>query len=197
MIGKSHKERRILIGEEDFALNTILTDYFEKEGWFVKTAQNGLLICRIVDQFQPDIILMYIDLPGRDGITTTSILRRDLTMRGEIPIFITTAFPNKEQIIKAMNAGCTEFILKPYKFDVLMTKIEKYIAAADKKERKESDSFKEKEQEAEIIVYSKEALKKAFSNAKEGKVIDKAVIKNVVNKMTELLTDGKDFTHGI
>lgn len=191
MTGKKHKQRRILIGEEDSSLNAILTDYFEKEGWLVETVQSGFNICRIVDQFHPDIILMDIDLPGRDGIATASILRRDITMQRDVPIILTTAFPNKEHIIKAMNAGCTDFILKPYKFDLLLSKIEKYVSTTNKNERKESASCKEIEQEAEIIVYSKEALKKAYSNAKDGKAIDKATINNITNKMIEILRDEK------
>lgn len=192
MTDESFNEKiRILIGEEDFSLNVILSNYFQKEGWLVETTQSGLHICRIVVNFHPDIILMDIDLPDRDGFAMTSILRRDLSQKRELPIILSTAFPNKDLIIKAKNAGCTDFILKPYKFALLKSKMEKYITAVNKNESKGSASYNKKEHEAEIIVYSREALKKAYSNAKEGYAINKAAIKNCVNKMVEILTEEK------
>ena len=65
---------------------------------------------------------MDITMPGRDGITAQNILRKDITLNPGIPIILMTAFYDKNQIIKSIEDGCNDFILKPFQFYVLLKK---------------------------------------------------------------------------
>lgn len=134
MVGQKGK---ILIAEEDSGLIAILKDFFQKEGWFVNTVQNGLEVYRKVYEFDPDIILMGINLPGRNGIATTSILRNDIAIAKDIPIILMTDFSDKKHLSMTTNSGCSDFIVKPFKFDALKSKVEKYVININKNNKNE------------------------------------------------------------
>lgn len=156
--------KHILIVDNNFNFTALLSDFFSKKGWVVYTAKDGHQAVTSVHANDPDFILMNIDLPVRDGITICNLLRKDITIARQYPIILMGAFPDKKKIVRAIEAGCDDFIVKPFKFDVLSHKIEKIAEFYRKKinipkHEGESD-YKEEEQEAEIIVYSRNAIKK-------------------------------------
>jgi putative nucleotidyltransferase with HDIG domain len=183
--------KHILIVDNDFNFTAILSDFFLKKGWVVYTAKDGQQAVNSVHTNDPDIILMNVDLPLRDGITTCNLLRRDIAIARQYPIIMMGAFPDKKKIVKAIEAGCDDFILKPFKFDVLISKIEKIAEFYRKKiniQKQEGEpDYKEEEQEAEIIVYSRNAIKKIFSNTMNNQRIEYPVVQKVVDNMVKIL----------
>ncbi len=189
---------RILIVDDDDEFRSIVSDVFDKKGWNVYSAEDATQVIRYVKDFDPHIILMDIDLPGRDGIAVCRIIRNDITIDRYYPIIMMSSSPNKQKIMNAIEAGCDDFVIKPFKFDMLIKKLEKIIElqhmkkTVKKKEGEESENYQKEEQEAEVIVYSREAIKKAFSSAMLNKVIPYQVIKNVANKMLDILHEEKN-----
>ena len=120
-------ENHILIVYDEPAMREVLVTYFEGREWIVHTANDGIQAIRSVRDFWPDIVLMDITMPGRDGITACNILRKDITLNPDIPIILMTASHDKNQIIKSIEDGCNDFILKPFQFDVLLKKVEKLL----------------------------------------------------------------------
>src|SRR3990167_1532732 len=183
--------KRILIVDDDLNFSDILSDFFLKRSWAVFTAKNGQLAVSSIHANDPDIILMNVDLPVRDGITTCNLLRRDIAMARQYPIIMMAAFPDKKKIVKSIDAGCDDFIIKPFKFDVLINKIEKITEFYHKKiniQKQEGESdYKDEEQEAEIIVYSRNAIKKIFSNTMNDRRIEYPVVQKVVDNMVKIL----------
>lgn len=183
--------KRILIVDDDLNFSDILSDFFLKKGWAVFTAKNGQLAVSSIHANDPDIILMNVDLPVRDGITTCNLLRRDIAMARQYPIIMMAAFPDKKKIVKSIDAGCDDFIIKPFKFDVLINKIEKITEFYHKKiniQKQEGEpDYKDEEQEAEIIVYSRNAIKKIFSNTMNDRRIEYPVVQKVVDNMVKIL----------
>lgn len=60
----------------------------------------------------PDLILMDLGLPGKDGYTLTREIRRDPTTR-DIPVLAVTSFAMKGDERRAMEAGCSGYLTKP------------------------------------------------------------------------------------
>ncbi len=176
---------RVIIAADADKFKAHLSDSFLKKGWIVKTAKDGKQSTHIVKQFDPDVIIMDIDLPGRDGITACRLIKNDIGLAKNYPVILMGSSANKHKIVKAIEAGCDDFIIKPFDFDVLFNKASAFTEFYQK--QKKGLSALEKEQEAEVIIYSKQVIKNVFSNAMYGKLLDYPVVQNVVNKMKEIL----------
>ena len=179
---------RVLIVDADKESRDTLAAHFEKSDWIVSIAKDGRQATQVINRDHPHIVLMDMVLPVRDGITTCSLIRKDISISHYFPIIMMTASPDRKQIVRAIDAGCDDFIVKPFKFDVLFDKV-KELVEFQRKKKKEEESPDEQaaEKEAEIIIYSKKMIEKAFSNAMHGRLVDYPVIKKTTTKMVAIV----------
>lgn len=77
-------------------------------------AENGEEGLRAVDSFQPDLILLDVDMPVMNGLEMCRTLRRTATQE-ELPILFQTAFDGDEEQVRCFEAGGSDFISKPIK----------------------------------------------------------------------------------
>lgn len=184
---------RVLIVDADEESRDTLTTHFEKLGWIVSIAKDGRQATQVINRDHPDIVLMDIVLPVRDGITTCSLIRKDISISHYFPIIMMTSSPDRKQIVRAIDAGCDDFIVKPFKFDALLNKVTELVEFQRKKKKEdESPEDQAVKKEEEIIVYSKEMVEKAFSNAMHGKLVDYPAIKETTSKMVDIVHKDKN-----
>ena len=174
----------VLIVDADNESREALAAHFKKVDWVVHTAQDGRRATQVMHRENPDIILMDIILPVRDGITTCRLMRNDVSVTQHFPIIMMTATPDRKQIVRAIEAGCNDFIVKPFKFEALFEKVKELVNFHHKKKEEE---ITEEDEEEEIIVFSKQMVVKAFANAMHGKLVDYPVIKKTVNAMVDIV----------
>lgn len=179
-------QNSILIVDSDNQSRKTLATHFEKLDWIVSTANDGRHAMQSMHRNNPDIVLMDTVLPVRDGIATCHLMRNDISVTSHFPIIMMTASPDRKQIVKSIEAGCDDFIIKPFKFDTLLEKVKALVEFHHKKE-KEKENQDDQETEAEIIVYSRQMIEKAFSNSMHGKLVDYPGIQKTVNTMVEIL----------
>jgi PAS domain S-box-containing protein len=120
------KGNKILLVAEDQESNLILLEeiLFEFPIQIIK-ANNGLeavAICR--SDRKIDLVLMDLKLPEMDGYEATRQIKK---IRPDLPIIAQTAYSSEEDSMKAMTSGCTDFISKPLKKELLVSKIERYL----------------------------------------------------------------------
>jgi len=183
-------QKSILIGDNDHKSRALLSDAFQKKGWIVHSVRNGRDATHLARNFSPDMILLNISMPIRDGFSTCRILRNDITITKIFPVILMGNSPDRKLIIKAIEAGCDDFVLKPIKFEVLLAKVEKLVQfyqRQEKNEEKESTGYQKGENESEIIVYTKKAIQSIFSNVMRGESIDYPGVQEVVSTMIETL----------
>src|SRR5260370_6033122 len=104
-------ERALVV--EDNPLNQKLTSVLlEKEGYDVCVAEDGMEALGLLETFQPNLILMDIQLPSIDG---TEIVRLIRSEPGNSGIFIValTAHRDEEWRQRALDAGCDAYLVKP------------------------------------------------------------------------------------
>ena len=89
-------------------------------------AQDGHEGIMLAAEQQPDIIFLDIMMPGFDGFSTL-MLMKDNEMTKDIPVVMLTAVGKKDRIIAAFRDGAADYVLKPFKSDVLQQKIEKIL----------------------------------------------------------------------
>ncbi|MCD5993963.1 response regulator [Pseudomonas sp. CDFA 602] len=90
-------------------------------------AETGLKLAR---ECQPELILMDIQLPAMDGLTATSLLKKD-DRTSAIPVIALTAMAMKEDEEKARLAGCDAYITKPLRYQELYRVIDDLLEKTD------------------------------------------------------------------
>jgi two-component system cell cycle response regulator len=88
----------------------------------VLDAATGQAALHIVQQQEPDLILLDVTLPGVDGIDVLRQLKRDSVLR-RIPVFMLTGQSVRELVVKVAHLGAHDFVAKPFSPAVLVEKI--------------------------------------------------------------------------
>jgi DNA-binding NarL/FixJ family response regulator len=76
----------------------------------VGAASNGAEAVELCDRLEPDVVLMDLSMPVLDGVQATS--RIDATHNGAVSVVILTSFSDREQVLAALDAGASGYLLK-------------------------------------------------------------------------------------
>ena len=111
--------KKILIVEDEVKLAALLCDYLTHEGFETYQLDNGLNVVDWVKQHSPDLILMDIMLPHRDGMTLCKEIREFST----VPLFLITARIAENDRLKGLEIGADDYICKPYSAKEVVARI--------------------------------------------------------------------------
>ena len=117
----------ILIVDDNPTNLKLVRVILEGEAHTVVTAENAEEALETLETFQPDLILMDIQLPGMDGLTLTRRLRNELRWQ-DTTIVALTAYAMKGDEEKATLAGCDGYITKPIDPTLLPGVVAGYLA---------------------------------------------------------------------
>ncbi|MET0385674.1 MAG: response regulator [Polyangiales bacterium] len=95
-------------------------------GYELTTANDAHEALGILAERAPDLILLDLQLPGMDGLELTRKLRARVDTR-EIPIVAVTAYAMKGDELKARDAGCNDYIVKPIDKRALRALVKRYL----------------------------------------------------------------------
>jgi CheY-like chemotaxis protein len=95
-------------------------------GFEIVEACNGQDSVEKAQQYQPDLILMDLIMPEMDGFEATRQIKKYPQLK-EVPIIAISASAFDFHQQQSQDAGCDDFIAKPFKTDVLMEKLHKYL----------------------------------------------------------------------
>ena len=118
--------KRILLVEDQENNRQILRDLLGNAGYELIEAVDGEQALAAYAKQRPDLILMDIQLPVLDGYETTRRIRRDPESKA-IPIIAVTSYALAGDEAKAMAAGCTAYITKPFSPRMLLAKVREYL----------------------------------------------------------------------
>ncbi len=105
------KKERILIIDDEKVLRRSLAMDFKDEGFNVQTARSGEVGIETAADFQPQIVLLDLRLPGMDGIEVLEALRKQ---DEEVAVIMMTAYGDTQTTVKAIKRGASNFINKPF-----------------------------------------------------------------------------------
>ena len=111
---------RILVVEDDFDLNRIVSKSLRDRGYDVVSAANGLEALERTDEMKFDMILTDIMMPKMDGFELAESVR---AVDREIPIVFMTAKDDKPSKMLGYSIGVDDYIVKPFDMDILTVKI--------------------------------------------------------------------------
>ena len=112
----------ILLVEDNEMNRDMLTRRLERKGFAVMHAGDGDEALDVLGGSRPDLILMDIGLPGRDGHAVTREIKADPRF-ASIPVIALTAHAMVGDREKALDAGCDEYDTKPVDISRLLGKI--------------------------------------------------------------------------
>lgn len=127
---------RILIADDSDAIRDVLNEALQDEGYDVTEVASG---DAVVEAFQnsdgsaPDLAIMDIRMPGKDGLDVLRTLRsaRD----SELPIIVMTAFGSASTAIEAMKLGAFDYIAKPFELDEVTVAVERFFERRELSDR--------------------------------------------------------------
>jgi DNA-binding response OmpR family regulator len=108
--GKNMSQRSVLIVDDDSKLVELLQLYFQKDGFVVFTANDGITALNIAREKEPDILVLDLMLPGMDGWDICRTLRRD----SEVPILMLTARDEESDRLVGLEIGADDYVTKPF-----------------------------------------------------------------------------------
>ena len=111
--------RKVLIVEDDKHIGDLLRLYLEKEGMECQLAGDGLLGLEKFHQFQPDLILLDIMLPGMDGWSVCRKVRET----SKVPIIMLTAKGELEDKVSGLEMGADDYITKPFEMKEVLARV--------------------------------------------------------------------------
>ncbi|KAF0968314.1 putative transcriptional regulatory protein pdtaR [Gordonia sp. YY1] len=109
--GETTKTHRVLVAEDDSLIRMDLIEMLREEGYdVVGEAPNGQVAVELTESLRPDLVIMDIKMPIRDGIdAATEIAEKRLA-----PVVMLTAFSQRDFIEKARDAGAMAYLVKPF-----------------------------------------------------------------------------------
>ncbi|MCA1564408.1 MAG: response regulator [Acidobacteria bacterium] len=117
----------VLVTDDDENTRSLFRTLLEISGYAVIEAEDGEQAIRLAESAQPDLILMDGRLPRLDGFTATRRIR-ELGHAGRVPIVFVSGHAEPAFLALAREAGCDEYLVKPFSLDQLDGLLEKYLA---------------------------------------------------------------------
>ncbi len=123
---RSTKSCRILLAEDDPAVQEVIRFALEGQGWKVSVASDGQAAIEALAREDFDIVLMDLQMSGMDGIAATQAIRDQEEGDQHLPIIGLTAHAFKKIREECLQAGMDEVLTKPLDVEKLHILIEKF-----------------------------------------------------------------------
>lgn len=119
--------KKILFVEDEAALQQALGEALRQSGYAVVQAMEGDSGLRLAKTEAPDLILLDLIMPNKDGYETLEDLKSD-PKTSQIPVIVLTNLEGMKDIEKALAAGATTYLVKTqYKLSEVIEKIKKVL----------------------------------------------------------------------
>lgn len=115
---------KILLVEDDIMLNEMITEYISSTGHIIKNAKTGAESLDILEKERFDLLILDINLPDVDGFT---ILEKMHEQKRMIPTIYISALIDIEEISRAFDLGCFDYLKKPFHLKELTLRINKIL----------------------------------------------------------------------
>ena len=115
---------KILLVEDDIMLNEMITEYIASTGHVIKNAKTGIESLEILDKEKFDLLILDINLPDIDGFTILENMHEQKRM---IPTIYISALIDIEEISRAFDLGCFDYLKKPFHLKELTLRINKIL----------------------------------------------------------------------
>jgi two-component system alkaline phosphatase synthesis response regulator PhoP len=129
---QSEKAKILIVDDEEDILEIIRYN-LEKEGYLIETAPNGEEALRKAAYFKPELIILDIMMPRKNGMETLKDIRANDSMKDTLVLFL-TALGNERAEIDGLNLGADDYVVKPIKPKLLISRVNALLRRVNKEE---------------------------------------------------------------
>ncbi len=115
---------RVMLIEDNQQMITYISEYLEMQDYVVGLVKDFDNVVDRVGKFQPDLILLAINLPKYDGFFFLKQLKKNF----DIPVIIISARSDESEKIRGLENGASDYITKPFSINILLAKIAIHIS---------------------------------------------------------------------
>ncbi|CAM3422900.1 response regulator transcription factor [Arcobacter aquimarinus] len=115
---------KILLVEDDSMLNEMITEYIQSTGHIIKSVKSGNESLEILKNEKFDLLILDINLPDIDGFTILENMHKEKKV---IPTIYISALIDIEDISRAFDLGCFDYLKKPFHLKELTLRINKIL----------------------------------------------------------------------
>lgn len=121
-MSNTNSVKKILIADDEPDILEIIQYNLQNEGYEVAAVKNGNDAIDMAKSFQPDLIILDIMMPGKNGIEVCNILRMQPAFKETLIIFL-TALSDEGTEVKGLESGADDYLTKPVSPKVLVSKV--------------------------------------------------------------------------
>jgi two-component system chemotaxis response regulator CheY len=126
MIGGIGGMPSVLIVDDAAFMRMMLKDILSKNGYeVVGEAENGKVAISMYEELKPDVVTMDITMPEMDGITAVKEIKK---ASPDAKVVMVSAMGQQAMVIEAIQAGATDFIVKPFQPDRVLEALGKAVS---------------------------------------------------------------------
>ena len=118
---------RVLVVDDDASLAEMLTIVLRQEGFDARSVTRGDLAMEQFREYRPDIVLLDLMLPGKDGIDVCKEIRAE----SGVPIVMLTAKGDTVDVVVGLESGADDYVVKPFKPKELIARIRARVRRLD------------------------------------------------------------------
>jgi len=124
------EEYDVLVAEDDDQISYLLNFMLTREGYKVKVANDGQeAMDAIAEMSMPKLVLLDIMMPFYDGYQLITHIRNETDWK-DVPIVMLTAKSQEKDIIKALEGGANDYVVKPFQPGELITRLKMLMRRA-------------------------------------------------------------------
>ncbi|EOB2966002.1 response regulator YycF [Listeria innocua] len=157
-------EKKILVVDDEKPIADIVKFNLNKEGFDVYCAYDGDEALELVEEVQPDLILLDIMLPGRDGIEVC----REVRKKYDMPIIMVTAKDSEIDKVIGLELGADDYVTKPFSNRELIARVKANL----RRHSQVSSNAAEEEENSELEIGSLIIHPDAYAASKRGETIE-------------------------
>ena len=124
-------KKKVLVIDDENDILLIIKSALHEEGYEVVTANNGYDGLALAEDASPDLIILDIMMPEMDGFEVLQQLKEN-EKTAQIPVVILTGLSSKDKIREALNKGIDYYIVKPFEYQDLVSKVKIAIDDAER-----------------------------------------------------------------
>jgi two-component system, NtrC family, response regulator AtoC len=102
---------RVMVVDDDAETLALMREIVAKEGFEVETAEDAETALRRLEQWQPELVITDIHMPGMDGLALLAAVREK---EPDIPVVLLTAYGSLKTAVDAIKAGAFDYLSKPF-----------------------------------------------------------------------------------
>ncbi len=114
-----NKQHRILLVEDDLTLADWVIEYLQEQNFLVEHVDRGDLVEPKLNDFNPELVLLDVMLPGLNGIEVCRLIRQN----SNLPIIMLTARADEFDEVIGLEAGANDYVIKPVRPRALLARI--------------------------------------------------------------------------